>query len=365
MRALPSILRAPRPDGFPDRPATARAAVACRAGRCGANGLRFAGVCGRWAALIFGCALGDGVYRAAANPLKFDPPEAAFGAVAQNRTLTREVTLTNTMAREVHILAITSDCSCTAGEPRERQLAPGASTVLPVHLQTKTFLGPLVRRLTVHTTEGDGELRVRAIIRPFEHWDVSPNPVVLPASRRDQPAAAELRAEYRGAGVRVVTAATADQPWLQAAVEPPEPGGGAGRVVRLRKLPGAPAGPHTVALTLATDDPREPQLALKVFVPVTAAVRVTPNPIILPTTRVGTAVEREFVISGWEEPLPPAVKFAGGTVAARGRRPDGDHVFAVSIAPPSPGMHTYSLRVLAGGHDIQVEVPVMVKAEPK
>jgi hypothetical protein len=308
---------------------------------------------------------------AAASPLVFDPPEVNFGAVAQNRVLTREVKVTNTSAKEVHVLSVSSDCSCTAGEPRQQRLAPGEATVLPVRLETKSFLGPLVRRLTVFTTEGDGELRVRAAIRPFEHWEVSPNPAVLPASRRDQEATAVVRAAYRGEGVRTLLAATTDQPWLQAGIEPAAAGGegGAGgatvRTVRLRKLPTAPSGPHTVQLTLTTDDPREPQLALKVFVPVTAAVRVTPNPLILPTTRVGTPAEREITVGGWEEPLPPVVQLSGGKVVARGQRPDGEHVFAVSIAPAGPGMHTFSLRVLAGENDVQAEVPVLVKAEPK
>lgn len=302
---------------------------------------------------------------AAASPLVFDPPEVNFGAVAQNRVVTREVKVTNTSATEVHVLSVSSDCSCTAGEPRQQRLAPGESTVLPVRLETKTFLGPLVRRLTVYTTEGDGELRVRAAIRPFEHWEVSPNPAVLPASRRDQEATAVVRAAVRGGGTRTLLAATTDQPWLQAELEPAGAGGATVRTVRLRKLPTAPSGPHTVQLTLTTDDPREPQLALKVFVPVTAAVRVTPNPLILPTTRVGSPAEREITVGGWEEPLPPVVQLSGGKVVARGQRPDGEHVFAVSIAPAGPGMHTFSLRVLAGENDVQAEVPVLVKAEPK
>lgn len=326
---------------------------------CGAGGDR--GVAAA-AGLLGVVAFAGGAF---ANPLSFDPAEVDFGAVAQNRTLTREVKMTNTSAKEMHMLGVTSDCSCTAGEPRQQRLAPGESTILPVRLETKTFLGPLVRRLTVHTTEGDGELRVRAAIRPFEHWEVSPNPAVLPASRRDHEATAVLRAVFQGEGTRALTAASTDRPWLQAELEPPVAGGAAGRAVRLRKLPGAPSGPHTVLLTLTTDDPREPQLALKVFVPVTAAVRVTPNPIILPTTRAGVAAEREFSVGGWEEPSPPEVAFHGGTVVARGRSPNGDPVFAVSVAPPNPGMHTYSLRILAGGSEVQAEVPVLVKAEPK
>lgn len=320
----------------------------------------------RW---LIGAAVAGGAV--AASPLAFDPPEVNFGAVAQHRTLTREVKMTNTSGRELHVISVASDCSCTAGEPRQQRLAPGEATVLPVRLETKTFLGPLLRRLIVATTEGDAELRVRAAIRPFEHWEVSPNPAVLPASRRDQEATAVLRAVFTGEGGRTLRAAATDRPWLQAELEPiaaagaAGPGGTAGRTVRLRKLATAPSGPHTVQLTLITDDPREPQLALKVFVPVTAAVRVTPNPIILPTTRVGMVAEREIAVGGWEEVRPPEVQFSGGRVVARGQRPNGDHVFAVSIAPPSPGMHTFSLRVLAGESDVQAEVPVLVKAEAK
>lgn len=320
-----------------------------------ARGLGFAGAL--WLGVAAGATLGH------ANPLKFDPAEVNFGARAQNQTLTREVKMTNTSAKEIHVLSVSSDCSCTAGEPRQQRLAPGESTVIPVHLQTKTFLGPLLRRLTVHTTEGDGELRVRVEIRPFEQWDVSPNPVVFPASRRDQEIAAAVTATPRdGAKWRVLSAAT-DQPWLNAELD--GAGVGPGRTVQLRKRVAAPAGPHMALLTLTTDDPRQPQLALKVFVPVTSAVRVAPNPVILPSTRVGAAAQREVVVSGWEDPEPPVPRLASGTVEARGRRPNGDFVFAVSVLPATPGMHTDFLKLAAADQQIAAEVPVMVKAEPR
>lgn len=299
-----------------------------------------------------------------AGPVKLEPAEVDFGTKGQGLHLEAVVKITNSTTTEIHVLHVSSDCSCAAGQPQQQRLAPGESTTMPVGMDTRTYLGPVVRRLVVHTSAGDAELRVKATIRPFESWEVAPMPLMLRPSRRNQEAAKEVTAAYTGTGKerRAVLSATTDQPWLQAelATTPSQP---AGRVT-LRKLAAAPAGPNTARLILATNDPTQPRLVVSVYVPVLSDARVSPNPVILPTTKAGSTATREFVLSGWEEGAAPLVKIPTGRVEARGRRPNGDYVFLLSITPQTAGMSTQMLQLALHDNTVLIEVPVLLKAEP-
>jgi hypothetical protein len=298
-----------------------------------------------------------------AAPITFVPAQIEFGSQAQNVRLEAEVKVTNTTAREIEILSVASDCSCTAGEPRQRRLRPGESTVMPVGMDTRTYQGALVRRLTVHTSAGDAELEVKATIRPFGDWAVVPSSVILPTTLRRQEVTTTVTATYEGSGTFAVLGVATDRPWLEARLETDRPSGRTS--VTLRKLPTAPVGSHLAQLTLSTDDPAQPRLVLPVVVSVVSAARVTPNPIILPTVKVGAVATREIVVSGWEEASAPLATLAGGRVEARSRRPDGDHVFAVSVTPTTAGMNTLILELAADAASVLVSVPVILKVEPR
>ena len=214
----------------------------------------------------------------------------------------------------------------------------------------------------MHTSAGDGELRVKATIRVFENWEVVPMSAILPSSLRHQEASTMLTATYQGAGQAAVLSATTDQTWLRAELDA-APSGPGGRVV-LRKLATAPAGPNTAQLILKTNDPTQPQLAIRVFVPVMSAAKVSPNPIILPTTKVGTATTREIKVSGWGEGVAPIAKLPQGRVEARDRQTNGDYVFMVSVTPATAGMSTQMLQLALDENNVLIEVPVILKAEP-
>ena len=297
-----------------------------------------------------------------AGPVTFEPAEVAFGTKGQGLHLEAVVKITNPTTREIHLLNVSSDCSCAAGEPQQQRLGPGESTTMPVGMDTRTYLGPVLRRLIVHTSAGDAELRVTATIRVFEDWEVAPTPLMLQPSRRNQVASKVVTATYTGAGQCTVLGATTDQPWLQAEFAAAA-GGQSGRVT-LRKLASAPAGPNTAQLTLTTNDPTQPQLVLSVYVPVFSDARVSPNPVILPATKVGTTATRDFIVSGWEEGVEPLARIPSGHVVSRGRQPNGDYAFTLSITPVTAGMGTQMLQLTLDEKQVLIEVPVMMKAEP-
>jgi hypothetical protein len=221
----------------------------------------------------------------------------------------------------------------------------------------------VLRRLTVQTNAGDAELRVRATIRLFASWDVTPNPTFFSPSLRLEAASLSLSATYLGSDRRRVLGASSDQPWLQAELSAPQVGETAR--VHLRKLPDAPSGPHTTEVSLRTDDPDQPILAIKVYVPVLSAATVVPRPVILPATRVGQSASREIAVSGWDESTPPLLRLPAGQIEPRGRRPNGDFVFVLTVTPAQPGMNTQKLQLTLDEGQVLLEVPVLIKGEPR
>lgn len=297
-----------------------------------------------------------------AGPLAFDPAVVDFGTQRQRLHLVAEVRVTNTTEKELEILRVSSDCSCTAGEPNQRTLAPGHSTVLPIRFETESSQGDVVRRLSVETSAGTAELPVRARIRAFAHWDVTPSPLLLPASPRRRDSAGAVAIKYVGSGKARLLSATTDTPWLFAELRNSSDGSGGSVIVR--RSADAPTGRHEAVLTVQTDAPDEPQLNVKVSVPVPSSAKVSPNPIILPTVRAGTAATREIVVSGWEESVAPAGKMPHGSVQVKDRQPNGDYVLIVAVTPTAPGVSAQMLLLFAGSESSSIEIPVMLKALP-
>jgi hypothetical protein len=298
-----------------------------------------------------------------AGPLKFEPAEVDFGTKGQNLRLEAEVKLTNTSDKEIEVLSVASDCSCTAGEAKQKKLKPGESTTMPVVMETRVYQGPITRRLTVFTSTGSDEVRAKVMIRVFENWEVVPLPVMLPTSLRSQEASTLVIATYLGTEDVALLGATTDQAWLRAELNLQQ--GTKGGSVVLHKLTTAPAGTHQAQLILKTNDPKQPLLTMKVFVPVVSAATVAPNPIILPTVKAGTPTTQDIVVSGWEESTAPVAKLPLGSVEPKGRQPNGDYVFTVAMTPKTAGMSTQMLQLGADAATVLIEVPVLLKTDAK
>ena len=124
----------------------------------------------------------------------------------------------------------------------------------------------------------------------------------------------------------------------------------------------APAGNHTVKVVVENSDPAEPQLTFSVFVPVTSALRVTPNPVVLPTIKVGQTVSHEIVINGWNGSGEPRLVLARGQTRKL-ELENGRFRFEISVTPVTPGPLTQLLRIY-DGEALEAEVPVILRAEP-
>jgi hypothetical protein len=188
-------------------------------------------------------------------------------------------------------------------------------------------------------------------------------PVTLPTSLRRQEVSTQVTVTHVGPGNFAVLAAESDQPWLRARLSSTP--AGKGQQVEVRKLPAAPVGAHLAQISLRTNDPAQPLLILRVVASVVSPVRVSPNPVILPTVPIGTTATREVVVSGWEETSAPLAKLAAGRIDVGGRQPNGDYAFSVAVTPETAGIHSLQLQLAVDEGNVLVTVPVILKAEAR
>lgn len=87
--------------------------------------------------------------------LALDPELVDFGRVLQQRELRAQVRLRNFGDREWVLHELSADCDCAAAllDQQGRRLAPGASATLDVRLETRRFLGRVVRHVRLRSND--------------------------------------------------------------------------------------------------------------------------------------------------------------------------------------------------------------------
>ncbi|MBK9990111.1 MAG: DUF1573 domain-containing protein [Verrucomicrobia bacterium] len=291
--------------------------------------------------------------------LKAEPASLDLGQRRQEQVVKAEVKLTNTGSSALEITGVIADCSCTVATPEKRSLAPGESTAMMIAVETRAYQGTLRRNVRVTTSTGELVVPVVLSVSLYKSWQLAPAVIVIPPSLRGRETSLSVALRYTGSGKVTLGKITCTPTWLEVL-----PVGGEGGMFTLKLLKRAdvPAGNHTVKVELETSDLEEPKLVFSAFVPVTSALRIMPNPAILPTVKVGQSTVREIVVHGWTAAGEPRMELSLGQVKALAR--DGDKLrYEISVTPIASGPLTQLLRIY-DGEKLEAEIPVIVRAEP-
>jgi len=291
--------------------------------------------------------------------LKAEPAAVDLGRNQQSQTIGTEVKLTNSGTTVLEIVGVTADCSCTVATPEKHTLAPNESTLLKIALETRGYQGRLHRNVYVQTSAGNLTIPVELTVSLFKSWMLEPSTIVIPPSQKGTAAEMEVALQYLGQGDVSLGKITCTPDWLQVTTRID---GGKIFHLKLVKSADAPAGNYTVKVALETSDTVEPNISFNVFVPITSALRVQPNPVVLPTVKVGQVTSREISIQGWSGAGPARFKLAEGSVKILEN--DGSKFRCeISVTPTLPGPFTQLLRVY-DGEKLETEIPVILRAEP-
>jgi hypothetical protein len=144
-----------------------------------------------------------------------------------------------------------------------------------------------------------------------------------------------------------------------------------------KKRPDAPAGNHSIKVTLETSDAIDPRISLNVFLPNATnagsssttdtpapkvALRIIPTTIVLPTGTVGQRSTREITLQGWTSKTEPRFTLNQGQVTLLSRQA-GEIRYEVAMTPTRPGSFNNVLRVF-DGERLLLESTVILRAEP-
>ena len=291
--------------------------------------------------------------------LKSEPAALDLGQRKQEQVVTSEVKLSNAGSTAVEITGIFADCSCTVATPEKRTLAPGESTSMKIAVETRAYQGTLHRNVRVQTSAGELMIPIELTVSMFQSWLLEPATIVMTPSQKGREMSMPVTLHYTGSGSASLGKITCTPAWLEVV-----PSSEDGRVYSLKfvKRADAPAGNHTVKVAVGTSDPEEPNLTFNVFVPITSALRIVPNPAVLPTVKVGQPTMREIVIHGWSAASEPRLELTFGQAKALGR--EGDKLrYEISVTPVSPGPLTQLLRIY-DGDKLEAEIPIILRVEP-
>lgn len=290
--------------------------------------------------------------------LQADPAAVDLGRRQQEQTVSFEVKLKNDGKAPLEILSVTADCSCTVAAPGKRTLAPGESTPLQVSVETRGYIGRLRRNVLVQASTGELTIPVDLNISLFKNWSLEPSTIIVPPSPKGQVAEVKATLQHFGDGRVELGKITCTPDWLQAVTQSED---GKNFQLKFVKPAGAPAGNYTVKVAVATNDPADPNISFNVFVPITSTLRVTPNPVVFPTVKVGQKTVREITILGWTGGGTPQLVLQLGEARLIDHE-NGKFRYELTVTPGAPGPFTQLMRVY-DGDKLEAELPLIARAE--
>jgi len=291
--------------------------------------------------------------------LRAEPSGVDLGKQKQNLVVESTVKLINGGTTPVEISGVTADCGCTGAQPEKTSLAPGESTLLKITMQTRSYEGAIHRMLRVKTGDEVLMIPIQLTVQRFQSWDVDSFPIDLVTSEKGQPAEKEFTLLYTAGEKAQLGEIVCTPDLLKAEIINDD---GKSFRIKLTKRLDAPAGNDTVSVVVPTSDKAEPTITLYVFTPITSDLRVDPNPIILPSVKVGQLTRRKITLHNWAEPGEPRIELSYGEAKALGRK-GKDLRYEISMTPTTPGPFTQQLRVY-NGDNLEIEIPILLRADP-
>jgi hypothetical protein len=307
--------------------------------------------------------------------VKAEPARVDLGKLKQDVTSTAEVQLINAGTQSIELTGASADCGCTVATLKTKTLAVGEHTPLAISVQTRNYQGIIHRTVRVQTSAGELAIPVDMMVIPYENWTITPSTVVMPTSVKGKEASIQVTLQYTGDAKAEIGKISCVPAWIDVTASTED---GKKFTANFAKKPDAPAGSHSIKVTLETNDPVDPQLTINVFLPISTsadaaknsggtsptkliALRVVPSPIILPTVTVGQTSTHEFTVQGWRGAAAPRIELPRAQVKLI-RRDADELAYEISFTPTRPGPAMPVMRVF-DGEKLELEVPVIVRAE--
>lgn len=235
-------------------------------------------------AVLCGGAAVSSAQGTAAGPNMVVPEKVKdVGTVAQGEVVEVNFKILNEGSQPLELKAVRPTCGCTVAD-YDKEIAAGGEGAVKATLDTKDFAGPISKSILVMTNdprEPTVSMVIKADVRPYV--EVLPRPLIRfnavqrePMTQKVVVVSAEPGQDFK------VKKVDSSVPFLTASVrrlsgdELISGKAGDQYEVSLNLAKNAPVGPVSAQLTVMTDHPKAPEVAVKVYGVVRAMIQVTP-----------------------------------------------------------------------------------------
>jgi hypothetical protein len=289
---------------------------------------------------------------AAAGPkLVIEEKILDLGTVAQGEVVAADFKLANEGSETLVLKAVRPTCGCTVAD-YSREIPPGEVGWIKSKLDTTDFSGPISKSILVMTNDGQDPtvtVVIKANVQPYV--EVLPRPLIRfnAIKHEDMTQTVIVTAAEKGRDFDI-TGVDSSVPFLKTSVRRLE---GEERIkhpsatdtqyeITVTLADDAPVGPVSAQLAVHTSHPKAPEVPIKVYGVIRAALHVTPPQIQFGTVEVAAEPSR--------------------TVIVVNNRTDGEtEVTSAGIGDPAFGTE---LRTIDEGRRYQVTVTVKPDAQP-
>lgn len=295
-----------------------------------------------------------------------------FKSVPKGAMLQHRFPVTNPYAVPLTITTTVS-CGCVTATPTPQVLQPKESGTLDITMDTTRFNGQ--KTVTVYVTVSHPQfwsthmLTVQAVCRG--DVELTPAQAVFGMVPVGQPATREVAVRYRGnqPGWQI-TGVVADPaaPFDVRHQEQARRGNQVDYRVALTLRTDAAAKSYKGDMTLTTNDPNNPVVAVPYDLLLQAPLTASPDVARLGAVKVGAEAEKRVILKASQPFRIIGVDGQGDGVTANPLRPDAVpvHVLTVKVQPAQPGVVQKTLTVktdLAGGAVVSVRVEATAVAQ--
>lgn len=312
-----------------------------------------------------------GLASAGASDL-FGEKSKDFGVTPRGPVLVHYFRVTNTTANPVTIGQPRVSCGCVSASVIKNRLAPGESTAVVAHMDTRRINTPYqVKTVTVYVpflspVHEEVSLRVQTVTR--DDLMMSPDTIAFGTVTKGKGATMTTKVTFMSDPNWTITEATSTGGYVKASFAQESRNGSMVTYTVTATLdPTCPAGNWVSDINLKTSNAGVASLRIPVTVNVAAAMAVTPEAVAFGDVTVGKAAEKQIVLQSGTPFKVLEVK-AGDDVVVTLDNKDAkaSHVLTFAATPKAAGGFDRKVEIITDNKDMpNVVIPVSAKVIAK
>jgi hypothetical protein len=280
-------------------------------------------------------------------------------AKGEKRDLT--FSITNLSKDKLAILGVKGDCSCTVVDASIKVIDVNSSSHVKVHIDGSVRLGTVKRSIEIRTDRGTITVPITLTVVDNPNWLLSKTSIHLPDSAIDTIVTSDFTISWANIAVKptAIVGVATDVSWLTAKVERVSESTYKTFLVKART---APAGFSKAQISIETSDPNSRFIRVPVFLVVNSEFYMSPNPVVMPSTKVGELATMVIRMGGWNGSEIPILTVDNGQVRRTTVSNERFALYEIRLKPSAAGIRTTRAEVKQGATVIKT-FPVLIRGE--